>query len=85
MTLPESGGLPLVSCRRMLQTDGRRLDAGLGRKCQDEEARRHDTRREAGVKPFRGAGREIVYHYRDTGSQPRDGAPRRSCALDLGG
>jgi hypothetical protein len=27
MTLPESGGTPLVSCQRMRQTNGRRLSA----------------------------------------------------------
>jgi hypothetical protein len=28
LTLPESGGTPLMSCQRMRQSDGRRLSAG---------------------------------------------------------
>jgi len=37
MTLPESGGTPLVFCQRMRQTDGRRLSAAraLGGRCAE--------------------------------------------------
>ena len=86
VTLPLSGGTPLVSCQRMRQTDGQRLNVGpapgvLVRKIN------------VNVRPLTRASRAAsascgnLYQYRDTEPQPRDGAPRldsgRGSALEV--
>jgi len=83
MTLPESGRAPLVSCQRMRQTDGGRLNSagswGLARKI------------DSNVGPWTRASSTRAVWSRDCVSVLRHravaggGAPRRACRLDLGG
>jgi hypothetical protein len=77
MTLPNGGGMPLVSCQRMRRTDGKRLSAGRAPVSNGVEARGIASNLRPLPKKSSGhpAPRENVYQYCDAEPQPMGDAP----------